>query len=136
ASAGFASLNYEIIGWHPADLTKLSVLLNHEDVPPLAIIVPREKAQNRARVLAANLKKAIPRQQFEIPIQVTIGSQVIARETIKAFRKDVTAKLYGGDRTRRMKLLEKQKKGKARMRIMGKVAIPQEAFLAIVKTRE
>lgn len=134
ASSGFASLDYEITSWQESDLVKLSVLLNHEEVAPLSVIVPRSQATLRAHNLAARLKDAIPRQQFEIPIQIAIGGQVIARETIKAFRKDVTAKLYGGDRTRRMKLLEKQKRGKERMKQFGKVNLPQEAFLAAVKS--
>jgi GTP-binding protein LepA len=133
-SSGFASINYEISGWQETELVKLTVLLNHEEASPLSVISPKVYAQTRARGLAARLKEAIPRQQFEVPIQVSIGGQVIARETVKAFRKDVTAKLYGGDRTRRMKLLEKQKKGKAKMKQIGQVNLPQEAFLAVIKT--
>lgn len=133
ASSGFASVNYEPYGFQEADLVKLSVFLNKEEIPPLASICVKEQSVHRANALAGRLKEAIPRQMFEIPIQVGIGASIIARETIRAFRKDVTAKLYGGDRTRRMKLLEKQKKGKARMKMMGKVAVPQEAFLAAVK---
>ncbi len=134
ASSGFASLDYEIISWQDSDLVKLTVLLNHEEATPLATIVPRSQADFRARSMAARLKDAIPRQQFEIPIQIAIGGTIIARETVKSFRKDVTAKLYGGDRTRRMKLLEKQKKGKERMKMIGKVSLPQEAFLAAIRT--
>ena len=134
ASSGFASLDYEVVSWQESELVKLTVLLNHEEAAPLAIIVPKVQAEYRARQLAARLKDAIPRQQFEIPIQVAIGATVVARETVKAFRKDVTAKLYGGDRTRRLKLLEKQKKGKARMKQIGKVSLPQEAFLAALRT--
>lgn len=133
ASSGFASVNYEPIGWQEADLVKLSVLLNHEEAPPLAIVCLRSQARTRALSLAKKLKDAIPRQQFEIPIQIAIGGEVIAREDIKAYRKDVEAKLHGGDMSRNRKLLEKQKKGKARMKMMGKVALPQEAFLAAVK---
>lgn len=133
-SSGYASVNYENFAWQETELVKLTVLLNHEEAPPLSIISPKTQALSRARILAARLKETIPRQQFEVPIQVAIGGQIIARETIKAFRKDVTAKLYGGDRTRRLKLLEKQKKGKARMKQIGQVSLPQEAFLAIVKT--
>lgn len=133
-SSGFASINYEPSGWQPADLVKLTVLLNHEEVAPLSTICIQSQAQHRANSLSKRLKDSIPRQMFEIPIQICIGGNIIAREDIKAFRKDVTAKLYGGDRTRRMKLLEKQKKGKARMKMMGKVAVPQEAFLAAVKS--
>ncbi len=133
ASSGFASVNYEPIDWQEADLVKLTVLLNHEDAPPLATICLRTQARTRALALAKRLKDAIPRQQFEIPIQVAIGGEIIAREDIKAFRKDVEAKLHGGDMSRNRKLLEKQKKGKARMKMMGRVALPQEAFLAAVK---
>lgn len=133
ASSGFASVNYEPAGWQEADLVKLTVLLNKEEAPPLATICLRSQARSRALALAKRLKDAIPRQQFEVPVQVAIGGEVIAREDIKSFRKDVEAKLHGGDRTRRMKLLEKQKKGKERMKMMGRVALPQEAFLAAVK---
>jgi GTP-binding protein LepA len=134
ASSGFASLNYEPAGWQEAELVKLSVYLNHEEASPLATVTIKEKSLQKARSLAQKLKEAIPRQQFEIPVQVSIGGTVIARETVKAFRKDVTAKLYGGDRTRRLKLLEKQKEGKKRMKMLGKVALPQEAFLAAVRS--
>ena len=133
ASSGFASINYEPFAWQEADLVKLTVLLNHEEAPPLSIICLRTQARSRALALAKKLKEAIPRQQFEIPIQVAIGGEIIAREDIKAYRKDVEAKLHGGDMTRNRKLLEKQKKGKAKMKMMGKVALPQEAFLAAVK---
>jgi len=128
-SSGFASLDYQISGWQEANLVKLSVLLNHEDFPPLSLIATQKQAGQKAKHLAEKLKEIIPRQQYEIPIQVAIGSKIIARETIKAFRKDVTAKLYGGDATRRKKLLEKQKKGKKRMKQFGSVQVPQEAFL-------
>jgi len=132
-SSGFASLDYELAGWQPADLVKLDVLLNHEIFPPMSVITVKEKAYSKGKRLAEKLKEAIPRQQFEIPIQVAIGGQVVSRETIKAFRKDVDAKLHGGDFTRNLKLLQKQKKGKARMKQFGKVQLPQEAFLAAVK---
>lgn len=132
-SQGFASLDYELAGWQEAELVKLDVLLNHEVFAPMSIITVKEKAYFKGRNLASKLKDAIPRQQFEIPIQVAIGGQVVARETIKAFRKDVDAKLHGGDFTRNLKLLQKQKKGKARMKQFGKVQLPQEAFLAAVK---
>lgn len=134
ASSGFASVNYEPVGWQEADLVKLTVLLNHEEAPPLATICLRSQARTRALALAKRLKEAIPRQQFEIPIQVAIGGEIIAREDIKSYRKDVEAKLHGGDMSRNRKLLEKQKKGKARMKMMGKVALPQEAFLAAVRS--
>ncbi|HEX9008441.1 MAG TPA: translation elongation factor 4 [Patescibacteria group bacterium] len=132
-SQGFASLDYELSGWQEADLVKLDVLLNHEIFAPMSVITVKEKAYQKAKRLAEKLKEAIPRQQFEIPIQVAIGGQVVSRETIKAFRKDVDAKLHGGDFTRNLKLLQKQKKGKARMKQFGKVQLPQEAFLAAVK---
>jgi len=132
-SSGFASLDYELSGWHEAELVKLDVLLNHEVFAPMSVITVKEKAYQKGRRLAEKLKEAIPRQQFEIPIQVAIGGQVVARETIKAYRKDVDAKLHGGDFTRNLKLLQKQKKGKARMKQFGKVQLPQEAFLAAVK---
>ncbi len=132
-SQGFASLDYELSGWHEADLVRLDVLLNHEVFTPMSIITVKEKANFKAKAIADKLKEAIPRQQFEIPIQVAIGGQIIARETIKAYRKDVDAKLHGGDFTRNLKLLNKQKKGKARMKQFGKVQLPQSAFLAVVK---
>ncbi len=136
ASSGFASINYEPFAWQEADLVKLTVLLNHEEAPPLSIICLRTQARSRALALAKKLKEAIPRQQFEIPIQVAIGGEIIAREDIKAYRKDVEAKLHGGDMSRNRKLLEKQKKGKAKMKMMGKVALPQEAFLAAVRATQ
>jgi len=132
-SSGFASLDYQFIGYQPVDLVKLNVLLNYQEFPPLSLLIPRLQAEHRARVLAKKLKTIIPRQQFEIPIQVAIGGKIIARETIKAFRKDVTAKLYGGDNTRRTKLLERQKKGKKRLRQFGRIQLPQETFLAAFK---
>jgi len=132
-SQGFASLDYELAGWQEADLVRLDVLLNHELFTPMSIITVKEKSGFKAKAIAAKLKEAIPRQQFEIPIQVAIGGQIIARETITAYRKDVDAKLHGGDFTRNLKLLNKQKKGKARMKQFGKVQLPQSAFLAVVK---
>ncbi len=130
---GFGSLDYELAGWEKAELVKLEVLLNHEIFAPMSSIAVKEKAHQRAKKIAEKLKEAIPRQQFEIPIQVSIGSQIIARETIKAYRKDVDSKLHGGDFTRNLKLLNKQKKGKARMKQFGRVSVPQEAFLSIAK---
>jgi GTP-binding protein LepA len=127
-SQGFATLDYELIGHKEVDVVKLTVKLNNNDIAALTTLVVREQADYRARRLAEHLKNTIPRHQFEVPIQVCIGGAVIARETVKAFRKDVTAKLYGGDVTRRMKLLEKQKKGKKRMKSFGNVEIPPEAF--------
>jgi GTP-binding protein LepA len=132
ASSGFASLEYTLAEYQPVDAVKLSIQVHHEDVPPLASIVVKDKAEQFARSLVSRLKDVIPRQQFEIPIQGMIGGKVIARETVKAFRKDVTAKLYGGDATRRMKLLRKQARGKKRMKSIGKVDLPQEAFLAVL----
>lgn len=132
-SSGFASLDYQLSNWQPAKLVKLSVLLNHNEFEPFSLICIEEQAQEKAKRLAKKLKDAIPRQQFEIPIQVALGGKIIARETVKAFRKDVTAKLYGGDASRRKKLLEKQKKGKKRMKQFGSVQLPQEAFLATIK---
>lgn len=132
-SSGFASLDYQFKGWQPVDLVKLTVLLNHEEFSPLSTLCTRSQAEYRGRALAKKLKDIIPRQQFEIPVQVAIGGKIIARETVKAFRKDVTSKLYGGDNTRRTKLLQKQKKGKKRLKQFGNVQLPQEAFLAAFK---
>jgi GTP-binding protein LepA len=131
---GFGSLDYELAGWQEAELVKLEVLLNHEVFAPMSVITVKDKAYAKGKRMAEKLKEAIPRQQFEIPIQVTIGGQVISRETIKAYRKDVDSKLHGGDFTRNLKLLNKQKKGKARMKQFGRVSVPQDAFLAIAKS--
>ena len=118
----------------PSDIVKVSILVNHEEVPVLNFLEVREGARTKAIKLLEEMKRVIPRQQFSIPLQATIGSQIIAREDVKAFRKDVTAKLYGGDYSRKKKLLEKQKKEKKRLKQIGQVNIPQEAFLAILKT--
>jgi GTP-binding protein LepA len=132
-SHGYATMDYDFTGFEQSDLVKIDILVNKIKVDALSLIVHRSNAEARGRRLLVRLRKAIPRHQFEIPLQVAIGGKIIARETIKPFRKDVTARLYGGDVTRKMKVLKKQKEGKKRMKSVGSVQIPQQAFMSILE---
>lgn len=134
ATSGFASLEYEVSGYKAVDAVKVDILIHHEPVEALSLIAVKSSAEEKGRALVKKLKEVVPRQMFEVPIQAAIGGKIIARETLKAFRKDVTAKLYGGDVTRRMKLLRKQSRGKKKMKSIGKVQLNQEAFLAVLKS--
>jgi GTP-binding protein LepA len=134
ATSGFASLEYELNGYQQVDAIKVDIMINKESIEALSFITTKNKAEQKGRDLVKKLKEVVPRQMFEVPIQAAIGGKIIARETIKAFRKDVTAKLYGGDVTRRMKLLRKQSRGKKKMKSIGKVELNQETFLAVLKT--
>ena len=130
---GYASLDYAFFDWQPVNVVKIDILVNKEKVDALSFLITEDAAVTRSRELTERLSTVIPRQQFEIPIQAARGGQVIARSDVKPFRKDVTKKLYGGDRTRKDKLLEAQKKGKERMKSIGSVQIPQSAFFAVLK---